>query len=350
MAIATMTSRERVMALFRGEIPDRVPVWLGADGGFWKKACVTYGTDVESIRGRLGDDFRFTNVGIGIPVTVPKDPRATVLSPFGVSRAGLGYGQALRHPLAEATLKQVHGYRWPKAETVQYRIMADPAVKSRQFANLGGTCATFWHDVIDLMGLDNLEIKMYDEPQVVDAVFQYVVDFQIAVNRCLFQNARHLIDIFWVPSDFGAQHGPMISPAMFQRFVAPHLRRYAILAHEFGLKIMLHSCGSIAPLLPTIVECGIDAIHPLQPCHGMDLAKIKADFGDQIILNGGIDAQHVLLEGTPAQVRPNTREVLDILKPGGRYIGGASHDNIVAETPVENVQAMFDVLLEEGEY
>jgi uroporphyrinogen decarboxylase len=247
-------------------------------------------------------------------------------------------------------LKQVHSYPWPVAEKVEFRIAADPAAKSRQFANFGGVCATFWHDVIDLMGLDNLAVKMYEEPQVVDAVFQYVVDFQIAINRRLFQIARHLVDIFWVPSDFGSQHGPMISPAMFQRFVAPHLRRYALLAHEFGLKMMLHSCGSIYPLIPTIIDCGVDALHPLQPCRGMDLAKIKAEFGDRIILNGGIDAQHVLLEGTPGLVRQKTREVLDILKPGGRYIGGASHDNIVSDTPVENVEAMFEVLGEEGWY
>jgi uroporphyrinogen decarboxylase len=338
------------MSLFRGEIPDRVPVTLGADGGFWKKACAAYKCDVEELRVQFGDDFRFAGVGMSVSINVAKDPRATILSPFGVSRAGIGYGQALFHPLANATLKDVHSHPWPKPESVQYHIGGDPVVKSRQYANLGGVCTTFWHDIIDLMGLDNLAIKMYEDPQVVDAVFQYIVDFQIAVNRRLFQIARHLFDIFWLPSDFGSQHGPMISPAMFQRFVAPHLRRYAMLAHEFNLKIMLHSCGSIAPLIPTIIDCGIDAIHPLQPCHGMDLARIKQDFGNRLVLNGGIDAQHTLLEGTPDQVRQKTHEVLTILKPGGRYIGGASHDSIVADTPVENVQAMFDVLHEEGWY
>jgi len=82
----------------------------------------------------------------------------------------------------------------------------------------------------------------------------------------------------------------------------------------------------------------------------MDLATLKHEFGSKMVFNGAIDSHHVLIKGTPGLVRQKTREVLDIMKPGGGYIAGASHDSILEETPVENVQAMFDAVREFGAY
>ncbi len=91
-------------------------------------------------------------------------------------------------------------------------------------------------------------------------------------------------------------------------------------------------------------------MHALQPCcAGMDLGPLKEDFGDKILLNGGIDSHHVLIEGTPETVREKTRETLEIMMPGGGYVAGASHDTILEETPVENVLAMFDAVREFGD-
>ena len=82
----------------------------------------------------------------------------------------------------------------------------------------------------------------------------------------------------------------------------------------------------------------------------MDLRRLKANFGDKMVFNGAIDSHHVLIDGTPGSVRRSTRDVLDIMMPGGGYIAGASHDTILEETPVENVVAMFDAIREFGVY
>jgi uroporphyrinogen-III decarboxylase len=82
----------------------------------------------------------------------------------------------------------------------------------------------------------------------------------------------------------------------------------------------------------------------------MDLRQLKAAFGETLVFNGAIDSHHVLISGTPASVREKTREVLEIMKPGGGYIAGASHDTILEETPVENVVAMFDTIRRYGTY
>ena len=82
----------------------------------------------------------------------------------------------------------------------------------------------------------------------------------------------------------------------------------------------------------------------------MDLQTLKSNFGDKVLFNGCIDSHHVLLDGTPESVREQTRDVLDIMKPCGGFVAGASHDTILGETAVENVLAMFDTVQEFGVY
>jgi len=114
---------------------------------------------------------------------------------------------------------------------------------------------------------------------------------------------------------------------------------------------MMHCCGGFAELIPSMIEIGMDGLHAIQPsCAGMDLGRLKSRFGDSVLFNGAIDSHHVLIKGTPSLVREKTREVLDIMKPGGGYVAGASHDTILEETPVENVVAMFDAIREFGRY
>jgi uroporphyrinogen decarboxylase len=129
------------------------------------------------------------------------------------------------------------------------------------------------------------------------------------------------------------------------------LARLIDLGHAYKLKVMMHCCGGFAPLIPDLIAAGLDGLHAVQPsCAGMDLAALKRDFGGRILFNGAIDSHHVLIKGTPKIVRQKTREVLDIMKPGGGYVAGASHDSILEETPVENIVAMFDAVQEYGKY
>ncbi|MDA0321600.1 MAG: hypothetical protein O2923_02630 [Verrucomicrobia bacterium] len=121
--------------------------------------------------------------------------------------------------------------------------------------------------------------------------------------------------------------------------------------HDYGLKVQMHCCGGYEPLVPTLIDAGLDALHAVQPsCRGMDLQALKENYGDRMVFNGAIDSQHTLIEGDPAIVREDTREVLEIMKPGGSYIAGASHDWVLEETPVENVVVMADAVREFGEY
>jgi len=346
-----MNSRDRVLVAFAHEEPDRVPAWCGASPEFWEKAKGALGLDDEGLRVRLGDDFRRV-FARDTALAVEPEPGVTYVTPFGVRRTGIGYGQPIEHPLADATLDDVHAYPWPGPERIDVSgVRAEAESYGGRYAILGGDWSPFWHDLVDLLGMENMYLKTYDQPELVDAVLGHVVDYYAAVSRRIFDAAGEAIDVFFVGNDFGSQRGPLLGEPMFRRFILPHLKRLVDLGHAYGLRVMLHCCGGFSELIPAMIEIGLDGLHALQPCcAGMAPRRLKAEFGDRILLNGAIDSHHVLIRGTPALVREKTRETLDVMKPGGGYVAGASHDTILEETPMENVLAMFDAIREFGAY
>ncbi len=346
-----MTSRERVLAAFAHTEPDRVPCWCGASTRFWEKAKRELRLDDEGLRRRLGDDFRRVFSVQREPDT-GLSPGATWRSPFGVERTGFEYGQPLSHPLAQATLADLEAWPWPDPDRMEVGgIRTEASRHGGRFAILGGEWSPYWHDAIDLLGMEQLYYRMFDDPAFVDALFGRIVDYYFEVSRRTFEAAADALDIFFIGNDFGGQTGPLVGESLFRRFLLPHLARLIDLGHRYGLKVMLHCCGGFAPLLPALIEAGLDGVHAVQPsCAGMDLATLKRDFGGRMLFNGCIDSHHVLIEGNPDLVRRKTREVIDIMKDGGGFIAGASHDWILAETPLENVLAMFDEIREYGVY
>ncbi|MFO8011673.1 MAG: uroporphyrinogen decarboxylase family protein [Phycisphaerae bacterium] len=347
-----LTSRERVLTAFAHEEPDRVPAWCGASPEFWAKAKRELGIDDdEALRVRFGDDFRRVFATYAGP-EVTLSEGATSRTPFGVERRGMGYGQPISHPLAGASLADIHDYPWPNPAWMDVSgIRAEAEAWAGEYAILGGDWSPFWHDAIDLLGMENLYLAMYDAPECVDALMQHMVDYYAEVSRRIFDAAADAIDIFFIGNDLGSQTGPLLSPPLFDRFVRPPLARLIDLGHAYGLKVLLHCCGGFAPLIPSLIDIGLDGLHAVQPsCAGMNLRRLKQEFGDRMLFNGCIDSHHALIDGTPESVRAATREVIDIMAPGGGFVAGASHDSILEETPVENVVAMFDTVREHGRY
>lgn len=345
------SSRKRILTAFEHKEPDYVPCWCGAAPEFWEKAKRELKLDDEGLLKRFGDDFRRVFARYTGP-EFPLSPGAGCRTLFGVERDGIGYGQPLNHPLAKATLAEICDYQWPEPEWMDVsKICSDAAQYNGEYAILGGDWSPFWHDAIDLLGMENLYYQMYDNPQAVDAIMDHLVDYYAKVSRRIFDAAGDEIDIFFIGNDFGSQTGPLLGEDLFKRFILRHLKRLVDLGHEYNLKVMMHCCGGFAPLIPDMIEIGLDGLHAIQPsCRGMDLKKLKNEFGGSILFNGCIDSHHVLIEGNPDHIRKKTREVIEIMKPGGGFIAGASHDSILEETPVENVLAMFDAIREYGKY
>ncbi|MFC1537966.1 uroporphyrinogen decarboxylase family protein [Candidatus Latescibacterota bacterium] len=349
--MAEMTSRERVLTVFEHREPDRVPRWCGASPEFREKACRELCLADEELSVRFGDDFRRVFSVYSGP-EFPLSPGAESRTIFGIERSGIGYGQPMSHPLASADLCGIENYAWPDPGWIDVSGIAEEAAGyGGQYAILGGDWSPFWHDAIDLVGMESLYLKMFDDPNFVDLLFSHIVDFYYEVSQRIFEVAAHEIDIFFIGNDFGGQTGPLLSPALFDRFIIPHLISLVELGHRYGLKVQLHCCGGLSELFPAMIAGGLDAIHAVQPdCRGMELGELKREYGGSLVFNGAIDSHHALIKGTPETVIAETKRVLDIMMPGGGYIGGASHDYILGETPVENVVAMFDTIAEYGVY
>ena len=354
-----MTSRERVLTAFAHREPDRVPAWCGASPEFRELTRHHLGLpDDESLSLHLGDDFRrvyarFAGPDRRAPAACLTHPEATSRTPFGIERRGYGYGQPLEHPLADArTRAQIEEYPWPDPDWMDVSLVRAEALEWKgRFAVLSGDWSPFYHDAIDLLGMDRFMLLLYDAPDLIDFVLTRIVDYYWEVSRRIFEAASGAIDTFFIGNDFGTQNGPVVSEALFRRFFLPHLKRLVDLGHEFGLKVMLHCCGGFAPLIPALIEIGLDALQSLQPdARGMEPGRLKHDFGDRIVLNGCIDTHHLLIKGTPDLVRQRTREILEIMKPGGGYVASPSHDYLLPETPVENVLALYETIREYGRY
>lgn len=351
-----MTSRERVLAAFEHVEPDRVPAWLGASPEFRELAREHLGLDDdENLSLYLRDDFRRVFANYAGPEEFGPfhnlQPGATYRTPFGVERHGYGYGMPLNRPLVNATtLDEVHGYSWPDPEWMDVSHIRDEVSQyDGQYAILGGDWSPFWHDALDLLTFAGLSYKMYDDPEFVDALLEHIIDYYFGVSQRIFDAAADVIDIFFIGNDFGGQIGPLIGEDLFRRFMAPHLKRLIDLGHDYGLKVLMHCCGGFAPLIPPMIEIGLDGLQALQPtCRGMEPEKLKDEFGDKIMLMGCIDTQ-MIIETNPDLVRAETRRVLDIMKPGGGYVASPSHDYVLPETPVENVLAVYETIREYGD-
>ena len=128
-----------------------------------------------------------------------------------------------------------------------------------------------------------------------------------------FRGLGDTADVMFFGNDFGTQLDLLISPEQWREFVLPSLKRLIAIGQKYNKKIMLHSCGSIYRIIPDLIEAGIDMIHPIQAmAQGMSAAEL-AQYKNDLIFVGGIDAQSFIANATPQQVEDEVQRVREIL-------------------------------------
>ena len=195
---------------------------------------------------------------------------------------------------------------------------------------------------------DNFFMLLAGEPEKAHKFLDGLVEIYMPRLEKFLEAVGKYIDIIRFGDDLGMQNGPQISPRMYREFFKPRHKLMWNRAKQLAnVKVMLHCCGGIRELLPDLIDAGLDAINPVQiSCAGMDAAKLKADFGKEMVFwGGGCDTQSILPHATPDAVRRHVREQVEILKPGGGYVFQQVH-NILANVPPENVVAMFEAIHE----
>lgn len=187
-----------------------------------------------------------------------------------------------------------------------------------------------------LAGMQNLLTCMADAPDLVDRLFAMIGDFEEQIAR---QYVRLRVEAAWISDDYGMSSALMFSPAMWRRFVRPHLERLVSVYHEAGALVILHSCGNISALIDDFLEVGIDVLDPLQPnCNRLDFIRDRT--AGRICLCGGIESS-ILLAGDTATTIAETHRRVALLGESGGYIVGPDDD---WDYPVATHDAMLSAV------
>lgn len=194
---------------------------------------------------------------------------------------------------------------------------------------------TFWMPTGgDIM---QFSIDLYENPEKLHEEAKTKCRNAIALAK---MQADMGADFICINSDFGFNDGPFISPAMFAEFVTPYLTEIVGTIHNLGLKTILHSDGDLRKLLDQLVSTGIDGYQSVDPQGHMDIAQVKAQYGDKLILMGNVMSS-ALQDAAPEAIRRSVDYAIHHGKPGGNYIFSTSNC-IFDGMPLENYHIMLD--------
>lgn len=346
-----MTPFERVQAAVERRAGDRVPF------DFWAVPEVI--TSLETYLGARSEEELLQLLGIDCRLVSPDYigpepqhfPDGSYLTPWGSHRKLVAnpystYEEYASFPLSGAkTAADVETWAgWPQARYWDWDSIPLKVRKLNEKARchiryeVGGIFESAWA----LYGLEHFLVDLIDRPAVPCAIMDAYTDLMIANVHRLMNAAQGCIDMLYTYDDVAIQSGLLMSAAMWREFILPRHQRLNRVIKSYGLKILYHSCGAVAPLIGSLVnDMGIDVLNPLQPrARGMDMRQIKSQFGAQIAFHGGIDLQKTMASGTPRDVRREVAERIDVLAAGGGYICTTAH-YLQADTPLENILALY---------
>jgi len=215
------------------------------------------------------------------------------------------------------------------------------AAAPEDYALLGVMWSAHFQDACAAFGMENALMTMMESPEMFQAVLDRILEFYLEANEIFYRAAEGRLDAVLIGNDFGSQTGLMVSAEQLKRHVFPGTKKLIEQAHSFGLKVIHHSCGAICPIVQDLVDLGADAIHPIQALAAdMNAAHLKNAFSGNASFCGGVDAQNLLVHGSPEAVRRQVRE-LRALFPTGLVVS-PSHEAILPDILPENIEALFE--------
>ncbi|MDP6153113.1 MAG: uroporphyrinogen decarboxylase family protein [Phycisphaeraceae bacterium] len=314
-----MTSHERVMTALRMGQPDRVPIVEFLVDPRVREAIHPGARDA----GDLADYLDLDNVGCGSVFKPVEQTADGWVDEWGVRY--IAGPEAMAHPV-QGPIQSISDLRTyePPDPDAPHRLGMLPEFVDRY----KGKRAIIFHHRAAFMwacyiaGIEDLLMAFADDPPFAAAVMEVVVQ----VNERIARNAvRAGADIVTLGDDYAANWGPMFSREDFAQLVLPRLQRVVDAVHEEGGLVIKHSDGNLWPILDLIVGTGVEAINPLEPVAGMDIAKVKAEYGDRVCLVGNIDCGELLSHGTVEQVVEEVRQCIAAAAPGGGYMLSSSN-------------------------
>jgi len=265
------------------------------------------------------------------------------------------YYEPIEFPLQKANLAQIRAYQVPDPHLPErFRGLEEEVLylhEKTKYAIVAGFTRPLFEQAWFLRGFEQFLQDIVLDFEIAEALLEKVLEFNIQVSSHFLKLAGKYIDIALIVSDFDTQDGMLISTRLWRKLFKPFLKELiACIKRHTEAKVALHCCGSIFPIIPDLIEIGVDILNPIQPgAKDMEPQRLKKMYGDELTFWGGIDVQRILPFGSPEDVENEVKNKIKALAPGGGYILSPSH-NIQPDTSVENILAMYEASRKFGRY
>lgn len=257
-----------------------------------------------------------------------------------------GVDEAIEGPFAKEgiTEKDILNYTWPKAEWFDFSELSEECDRFADKIIIGGLWSGIHGDSNRMMGYENFLLNIAMNKPLVKVLVDRMTEFYMEANRQYFEAVKGKMDIFFMGNDFGTQNGLLMSEKDWAELYYNNYKKLIDLAHKYGFKVMVHSCGAIESLFPYFIKLGVDIIDPVQiTANGMDPELLSEKYGNSIVFHGAIDTQNILPFSTQADVREHCREIIKMLNTSGNLIVAPSN-NFMPGTPPINIEEVYKVV------
>lgn len=356
-----MKHRDRVALALSNEIPDRCPMQISFTPEFAARLANEIdvpsqkvhnphgGGNTYELERALGEDMLLTSVGWANSYYQDADTyvdewgigwrSVQYNTPFGPGR----YTEFDRHPLADD--EAIVTYQPPDPNRAELYRETDWVLEEfkDEYWIVGVTVTTIFEAAWALRGYEQMLVDLVLNPDIADAILDIPYHYHLTAAKKLAQMG---VDMIWTGDDIGAQNAMLISPKTWRKFLKPRMANFVseLKAINPHLKVAYHSDGSIYPIIPDLIEIGIDVLNPVQPA-SMDPVRLKQAYGDRLCFWGSIDEQHTLPFGSAETVAKEVKMRLETLGKGGGLILGPTH-HVQLDTPMENFWAMVRAIRE----
>ncbi|RME70261.1 MAG: hypothetical protein D6784_17000 [Chloroflexi bacterium] len=250
--------------------------------------------------------------------------------------------------LSEATsVEELKNHSWPTPDWWDFSelpAMIDRLQQDGPF-HVRFRLGSFFEQAWALRGLEQFMLDIVMNPAIPEYIMDRILEVHLENLKTVLELAGDKLDMVYTYDDVATQNSLLISPNDWRKLVKPRHQKILDLIHSYGKPAMYHCDGAVAPLIPELIEMGVNVLNPIQPdAKGMEPTALKAQYGDRLTFHGGIDIIKTLPRGAPDEVRAEVRERVRVLGQNGGYIMCSSH-HIQPDTPLENVLAMYDVSL-----
>jgi uroporphyrinogen decarboxylase len=234
-------------------------------------------------------------------------------------------------------------YPWIGPREVYYRDVDEVRNYLPDGMKLIVNCGPIFQFYFRAMGIEALSIAIVENPELLNAIGQKAGRLIVDIVENL--TSREWVGGIWYGDDMAYTEGLLVSPSFLHEYVFPWLKKIGDICRRRDKLLLFHSDGLLDEILPDLVHCGVQGIHPNEPA-SVDMAQVKQKWGDRLAVLGGVDLD-VLTRGRPADVADATRDLIERVAPGGGTVIG-SGNSIAKFVPLANYKSMLETIADYG--